>query len=713
MSTKRPMGLTRLRLGVLTAMFVVLGGAAGGIFDRFIWVLAVVPVVPIGLVALTISRPGVIRAGAVIGGVVVATTLAVFVVGGDAGDVVTAFTAGVRRLLSTEWPSPYQAPLVGVVAAALAIGAGLSALASSSRRWNLLPLAPVAVVYVGIIAMSAPLGVRPLALIAVGVLSVVFAALHDEGRGLRDHWLFLRGERRLLVLVALAAIVAGAVSVPVTFAARADPRQDEPATETAALLDPIQATVALRSLDPPVLLHDVTRTGGSMPGTAAWPTRWRTAALDNYDGRRWTPTLTLRPIGATLGPVTGPTVGADVTFERDDLTLVPLPGSPVSVDADVETDPERTIVRLAQRPQPGDSVAIVSNLTPEASSVSGGAVAVREVDENVAGLTGLAESLGTSNDSTVLGQLRAIETTMANDFVLASDAPGGGLQRVLIERFLRDTRRGNNEQFATGFVLLARSLGVDARVASGFVVAPTPSADPMEISSSDASIWPEVRLTDGTWVAFDPVPEAETTDAAPPAPDPEVQTPAAPQPPVAPPPEVDNDSPDAETDSTDTVSTGLSDVALWGVRIGVGAGVLFVPLLCGAGAILGAKHLRRRRRRRAAVPTDRIRGAWASASDDLVDAGLRIPPSSTDIEIATSAEALALGAQRELHRLAALNGAATFGTPTRSDLLAQDAAACLASIDGAIAADRTRWQRIRWRLSLRSLRSTTRSPVRA
>ena len=137
---------------------------------------------------------------------------------------------------------------------------------------------------------------------------------------------------------------------------------------------------------------------------------------------------------------------------------------------------------------------------------------------------------------------------MADDFVLDSDAPAGGLQRILIDRFLRDTRRGNTEQFVTAFVLLARSLGVDARVASGFVVEPPPDDDRLEISSSDAVIWPEVMLTDGTWVAFDPVPEAEAADASPPAPEPEVQTPAAPQPPDAAPPDVDNESPDADTE---------------------------------------------------------------------------------------------------------------------------------------------------------------------
>jgi len=265
----------------------------------------------------------------------------------------------------------------------------------------------------------------------------------------------------------------------------------------------------------------------------------------------------------------------------------------------------------------------------------------------------------------------------------------------------------------TAFVLLARSLGVDARVATGFVVEPSPDVDRLDISSGDAVIWPEVMLTDGTWVAFDPVPDAEAAESTPPVPEPEVQTPAAPQPPDAAPPDVDNESPEADTDPTDTSSTSLSEAAVWGIRIGAGVVVVVVPLLIGAGVILGAKYLRRRRRRTAEEASERIRGAWASATDGLVDAGLLIPPSSTDIEIAASAEVLAPGARRELHRLAALNGAATFGMPVRADLLALDAAACLTSIDGAIVTERSRWQRLRWRLSLRSFRSTTRSPVTA
>jgi hypothetical protein len=85
------MSLTRLRLAVLAAVYVVLGVSAGGIFDRFVWVLAIAPVVPIGLVALTVARRWVWRIGATIIGILAATALAVYVVGGNVSDIVTAF----------------------------------------------------------------------------------------------------------------------------------------------------------------------------------------------------------------------------------------------------------------------------------------------------------------------------------------------------------------------------------------------------------------------------------------------------------------------------------------------------------------------------------------------------------------------------------------------------------------------------------------------
>jgi hypothetical protein len=65
----------------------------------------------------------------------------------------------------------------------------------------------------------------------------------------------------------------------------------------------------------------------------------------------------------------------------------------------------------------------------------------------------------------------------------------------------------------------------------------------------------------------------------------------------------------------------------------------------------------------------------------------------------------------EMRRLAALSTRVTFGSPDGVDGLADDAVLTSGAIDQAILLERTWSERVRWRLSLRSLRRATRSPV--
>jgi len=260
-------------------------------------------------------------------------------------------------------------------------------------------------------------------------------------------------------------------------------------------------------------------------------------------------------------------------------------------------------------------------------------------------------------------------------------------------------------------------LGVEARVATGFVTddgadaAPSAPDGTLTLTSSGAAVWPEIQLTDGTWLAYDPVPPDEATDGAPPPTEPQVQSPAAPQPPIAPPPESDseNATPDDNTDAA--ADDALSTAITWASRGLIGLAAILLPFTIAAMLILGAKHRRRRRRLGASDAADRIRGAWASATDALVDAGLRIGVANTDAEIAGRSTAFAPDASVELRRLATMSSAATFGMPRHPDLLSQDAVSCLETVEQELSAERTRWQRWRWRLSLRSLRAATRSPV--
>ena len=157
------------------------------------------------------------------------------------------------------------------------------------------------------------------------------------------------------------------------------------------------------------------------------------------------------------------------------------------------------------RPAVGLVVPITALVAP--SGIGNASLGILPVDEISASFTEVANNIG--GDGTVVERLEAIEATMRDDFSLDPGAPGGGMQLALIQRFLTETRRGNAEQFATAFVLMARSLGVNARVATGFVVPPDELDDRVELRSDLAVTWPEVEVIGEGWVAFDPVPEEE------------------------------------------------------------------------------------------------------------------------------------------------------------------------------------------------------------
>jgi hypothetical protein len=699
-------GLLRLRVVLVTAMMAVLAVVAGNIFDRQVWWLLMAVALP-ALVSIVMSNfASVVRFISALLSIGTSVTIIVFAVGGQASDVVDALTAGTQRLLSTDWPSPERPDLIGTVGLVLAVPTAVAADLAGRRDWHLLALTPIVASGVLVTALCAPSGAQMVWLIPVGLLAAIFATLRPmigDDREIGAQRVWLRGERRLIPVVLLAGLVAAAVSVPTVLADRADPRRNEPAKQTAPLLDPIEATLALRALDPPADLYQLTTESG-----INLPDRWRTAALNDYDGQRWTPALTLRPIGRRLTPDTSGMFMFDLELLDDGLALVPFPSTPITINVPVETDSDRTVVRLTERIDPGDTIAVSSGPIITTADALATGIATRVIDDSVSSLTEFAETL--AGDGTVLDQLRQIQSTMRDDWVLASNAPGAGLQRALLERFIRDTKRGTAEQFAAAYVLLARSLGVDARVATGFVGARSATGSALTLVSSDAAVWPEVGLLDGRWIAFDPVPPDEASDVAPPD-EPAVQTPAAAQPPIAPAPELTPDTADDEV-GNDASSTTASVYVRWGQKAGIALGTILVALAALAAIILLAKFQRRRKRLASGTPAQRITGAWAVATDRLVDAGLTIAPSAANGDIATSAALLVANAQRELIQLATLSSAVTFGNPAETDFLVTDAVAHLDQVETSMAEVRTRGEQLRWRLSLRSLRPGTRSPVR-
>lgn len=80
-----------------------------------------------------------------------------------------------------------------------------------------------------------------------------------------------------------------------------------------------------------------------------------------------------------------------------------------------------------------------------------------------------------------------------------------------VEQFLLVDRVGHCEYFAAAFVSLCHGVDLNARIVTGFV---TDRFDALSnryvVLAADAHAWSEVESTPGTWITFDPTPEAWT-----------------------------------------------------------------------------------------------------------------------------------------------------------------------------------------------------------
>jgi protein-glutamine gamma-glutamyltransferase len=702
------------RIALVGLLGIALSRLGARAFDEWVLELTLVPAL-VTAVALVARRWRLVWR-AVAGALAIAVaTIAVGLIGGAtwtgmAGDLVD----GPQRLVTTEWPSPLDAGVSMLVALGLGIVVAVAADLAGRPRLHTAPLIVLAIGFASGLAVAAPVRPGTPLLAAIAGLALLLL-LARPGEDPRTRARLLSGERSFVAAL-IGIVVAGLVTASsVAWSDRADPRRDVTPEQTLSLLFPVQQMIALRDAEPAIPLFRIT--DRSALAGPSLPTRWRLSALAEFDGQRWLPALTLRPIGGRLGLPDGTDPGATppITFEleilTDDIALVPLPGDPIELDIDsdvrIQTDAERTVVLLDEAPEPGTTASVRSEVAPSDIDADAATIANRPVDEISKTFEETAREI--AGEGTLLEQLRQIESTMQDDWLLDNGAPGAGLQLALMETFVQETQRGSREQFVTAFVFFARSLGIDARIATGFVVPPGRLGSPLTLTSAEAAVWPEVRLGEGGWVAFEPVPAEETTDEEPVPDPPSQQSPAAAQPPIAPPNEqTDETPPEQDEPITDIIQGGLRT---WVARAGVGVGVTVVPVLLVCGSILLLKWKRRRRRLQVADSARRVVGAWANAADSLVDAGLTIAPSWTDDRIAEQSATFAPSVPHEIRRLAAAATAMTFGRTERGAFIVDDAIATSNSIDDAIRAERSRWQRIRWRLSLRSLRKATRSPI--
>ncbi|HTZ90799.1 MAG TPA: transglutaminaseTgpA domain-containing protein [Streptosporangiaceae bacterium] len=72
--------------------------------------------------------------------------------------------------------------------------------------------------------------------------------------------------------------------------------------------------------------------------------------------------------------------------------------------------------------------------------------------------------------------------------------------------FLTADKRGFCSQFAQAFAILARTLGIPARIAIGYTGGTRGSGNTWDVTTADAHAWPELYFTGYGWLRFEPTP---------------------------------------------------------------------------------------------------------------------------------------------------------------------------------------------------------------
>jgi hypothetical protein len=251
---------------------------------------------------------------------------------------------------------------------------------------------------------------------------------------------------------------------------------------------------------------------------------------------------------------------------------------------------------------------------------------------------------------------------------------------------------GDAEQYAVAASLMAQQLGFPTRVVLGFV------PDGPQVRGDDVSAWIEVDTAQYGWVTIDPTPPVRDIPEELPEDNAQVARPQT----VVPPPVVENESfdrqstPDSEQElppDLDPLLQALLKVLRVAGWVALAAAIALAPFV----VVIAAKIRRRRLRRRASDLVQRIGGGWREFEDSLIDHGLSPAAAATRSEVA----AIAGGVQSEV--LAAIADRAIFSPDEPTDVEAESVWRAVDQLQASLDADLTRWQRLRARISLRSL----------
>jgi transglutaminase-like putative cysteine protease len=266
------------------------------------------------------------------------------------------------------------------------------------------------------------------------------------------------------------------------------------------------------------------------------------------------------------------------------------------------------------------------------------------VPNEIAALAGRALGRHRATFQTAL----ALEQYMRKHYKLAVVEPlPTGHSWPQLRRFLLEDEVGTSEQFAAGYVALARLNGIPARLVVGFRAPATPGPDGWyTVRNGDALAWPEVAVDGVGWWPLDPAGLAEQGKAVVGGSDADVTDQARAE---LPPPNKIEDPvlpPPTPEPRADRAWTGVGLPVLWVFLV---SAALLLLWLGGVPLLKFARAYRRRRRTGSAA----VVGAWAEARDRLRAHGVAVNAGMTVRDlVAASANVTDARAQAGLRTVA-------------------------------------------------------------
>lgn len=454
---------------------------------------------------------------------------------------------------------------------------------------------------------------------------------------------------------------------------------------------------------------------------------WRLTSLDTFDGDIWSSNETYRPTRGSLPDVDADTDGAalvDQEFTISALASIWLPAA---------YEPERVggVGGVSYSPESGSLISrsdTSDGLTYNVQSRVPLPSAVELAGAPAAFPRGLGRYLELPDISPRVRQLALREAGRGSPYeralALQRFFRSGAFRYDLrvtqghsgdaLSRFLFETRRGYCEQFAGSYAVMARLVGLPARVAVGFTPGELGDDGRYRVRELNAHAWPEVYLPGSGWLAFEPTPGRGMPGAEGYTGVPEAQADArnptsattTPSTTAAPAPEAGATTTTAPPETTTTTGTATDDAAGIPPIVRLG-GLVALAAAAYAVAVPALKRRRRSKRRAAATsPTDRVLLAFTEVDEALAQAGHGRRPAETATEfvhrIGRTAP-LPAPATAALRDLAGDVAAAAYGAGGSDADAATRAGAVVNTVTVALRARASAGDRLRWALDPRPL----------